>query len=166
MGRGALTRGGLAAALIALAIYVLLGGEIDLNGSDSGSSTATTPTTVEAPPADTGTEPPPTEAESDRQGPDQGADGISPQEADEIGRVLALVQAGGPFPHDQDGTTFQNREGLLPEQPEGYYKEYTCETPGSDDRGARRLVIGAGGETYYTADHYRSFTEIDPKDYT
>jgi ribonuclease T1 len=79
--------------------------------------------------------------------------------------VLALVEAGGPFPHDQDGSTFQNREGLLPQEPGGYYKEYTCETPGSDDRGARRLVIGDGGETYYTADHYDSFTRIDPADY-
>ena len=36
---------------------------------------------------------------------------------------------------------------------------------GSPDRGARRLVIGDGGETYYTDDHYASFTQIDPADY-
>ena len=164
MGRRALTRGGLAAALIALAIYVLLGGEIDLNGSET--TTTTTPTTAEAPPMETGAqpEPPPTETAPDGAGAPS-EDDISPQEAEEIGRVLALVEAGGPFPHDQDGTTFQNREGLLPPQSEGYYREYTCQTPGSDDRGARRLVIGEGGETYYTADHYRSFTRIDPEDY-
>ncbi len=28
----------------------------------------------------------------------------------------------------------------------GYYREYTVETPGSDDRGARRIVAGDGGE--------------------
>jgi ribonuclease T1 len=159
MGRRALTRGGLAAALIALAIYVLLGGEIDLNGSESAPTT--TPTTAEAPSTETEAPPEPSQTET---APGEAGD-ISPQEAEEIGRVLALVEAGGPFPHDQDGSTFQNREGLLPQQPQGHYKEYTCETPGSEDRGARRLVIGAGGETYYTADHYRSFTQIDPEDY-
>ena len=165
MGRRALTRGGLAAALIALAIYVLLGGEVDLNGSDP--TTTTTPTTAEAPQTETEAPPeaPPTDTSEEGENPSGGTGDVSQQEAEEIGRVLALVDAGGPFPHDQDGTTFSNREGLLPPQPEGYYREYTCETPGSDDRGARRLVIGEGGETYYTADHYESFTQIDPEDY-
>jgi ribonuclease T1 len=49
---------------------------------------------------------------------------------------------------------------LLPAQGEGYYKEYTVETPGSPDRGARRIVAGSGGEFYYTDDHYRSFRRI------
>ena len=53
----------------------------------------------------------------------------------------------------------------MPERPVGYYSEYTVETPGSSDRGARRLVIGDGGETYYTNDHYASFVEIDPEQY-
>lgn len=160
MGRAALSRGGLAAVLILLGLYVLLGGELDLNGSDSGSTTASEE------PAPTQTERAPTESgQEDEAPPPSGGGEISQQEAQEIGRVLALVDAGGPFPHEQDGTTFSNREGLLPEQPEGHYKEYTCETPGSDDRGARRLVIGEGGETYYTADHYSSFTRIDPGDY-
>ena len=52
---------------------------------------------------------------------------------------------------------FQNREGILPAQPRGYYHEYTVETPGSPDRGARRLIIGGAGERYYTDDHYDSF---------
>ncbi|MFC5287513.1 ribonuclease domain-containing protein [Actinokineospora guangxiensis] len=73
-----------------------------------------------------------------------------------------LVKAGGPFPHpDRDGTTFQNREGLLPDEERGYYKEYTVPTPGSRDRGARRLVTGAESEVYYTADHYETFVEVD-----
>jgi len=81
-----------------------------------------------------------------------------PPEAHE---TLALIDAGGPFPHDRDGVTFENREGLLPDHPEGYYAEYTVETPGSDDRGARRIVVGDGGELYYTQDHYASFGRID-----
>jgi ribonuclease T1 len=72
-----------------------------------------------------------------------------------------LIQQGGPYPHDQDGTVFQNREGLLPDCSSGYYHEYTVETPGSDDRGARRIVTGAGDEYFYTGDHYESFDLVD-----
>jgi ribonuclease T1 len=74
--------------------------------------------------------------------------------------TAALIQSGGPFPYPQDGSVFQNREGLLPDEPAGYYKEYTVRTPGSDDRGARRLIVGEGGGIYYTDDHYESFSEI------
>ena len=78
----------------------------------------------------------------------------------EAAETLALIDAGGPFPHDRDGVTFENREELLPEQDGGYYQEYTVETPGSDDRGARRIVTGAAGELYWTDDHYSSFSRI------
>ena len=43
----------------------------------------------------------------------------------------------------------------------GYYAEYTVETPGSPDRGARRIVGGEAGELYYTDDHYASFLWIE-----
>ncbi|TQL69250.1 ribonuclease T1 [Nocardioides albertanoniae] len=76
--------------------------------------------------------------------------------------TLDLIDAGGPFPYPgKDGTTFGNREGILPEEPSGYYEEYTVPTPGSEDRGARRIVAGEGGEFYYTEDHYESFSRID-----
>lgn len=74
--------------------------------------------------------------------------------------TLALIRAGGPFPYTRDGTTFFNREGLLPKAARGYYREYTVTTPGSRDRGARRIVAGQRGEFYYTPDHYRSFMRI------
>lgn len=74
--------------------------------------------------------------------------------------TLALIQQGGPFPFVRDGSTFQNRERLLPLKPSGYYREYTVITPGANDRGARRIVAGADGEAYYTDDHYASFKEI------
>ncbi len=78
-------------------------------------------------------------------------------------KTLTLIQRGGPFPYRQDGQVFQNREGILPKKQSGYYHEYTVETPGSDDRGARRIVTGASGEYYYTSDHYASFKMIsDP----
>ncbi|GAB3564046.1 hypothetical protein GCM10027445_07230 [Amycolatopsis endophytica] len=72
-----------------------------------------------------------------------------------------LIQQGGPYPHEQDGTVFGNREGLLPDCSSGYYHEYTVETPGSDDRGARRIVTGSDGEYFYTSDHYESFDLVD-----
>ncbi|MBH5337658.1 ribonuclease [Streptomyces pactum] len=76
--------------------------------------------------------------------------------------TLDLIASGGPYPFPQDGTVFQNREGILPRQSLGYYHEYTVVTPGSDDRGARRIVTGDGGrEDYYTADHYRSFDLVN-----
>jgi ribonuclease T1 len=80
-----------------------------------------------------------------------------PREARE---TLQLIEKGGPYPYAQDGRTFRNRERLLPPRERGYYAEYTVRTPGVRGRGARRLVAGRGGELYYTADHYRSFSRI------
>lgn len=95
-------------------------------------------------------------------------------QAQEIGRadlppeareVLALIAAGGPFPHKRDGTVFNNFEKLLPPQQRGYYREYTVPTPGLSHRGARRIVCGGWqvrlpDVCWYSADHYRSFRKI------
>jgi ribonuclease T1 len=86
----------------------------------------------------------------------------------EARETLALIKQGGPFPYRKDGSTFGNFEKRLPLRNRGYYKEYTVKTPGSRDRGARRIVAGAGatgdvrtsGEYYYTDDHYESFRRI------
>ena len=87
----------------------------------------------------------------------------------EATQTLRLIQSGGPFPYPQkDGSVFGNFEKRLPIRPRGYYREYTVPTPGSRDRGARRIVAGEGkngnvatsGEYYYTANHYRSFARI------
>lgn len=82
------------------------------------------------------------------------------EERGAIAAALALIADGGPFRHKKDGSVFQNREGRLPRYAAGYYHEYTVETPNSPDRGARRIVAGAGGEIYYTADHYNSFVQL------
>lgn len=81
----------------------------------------------------------------------------------EAERTLQLIRAGGPFPYDRDGTVFQNREMRLPAEPRGYYREYTVPTPGSRDRGARRIVTGGDPPRvyYYTDDHYRTFRRIE-----
>lgn len=80
----------------------------------------------------------------------------------EAAQTWRLIEKGGPFPSNRDGAEFQNRERRLPVKPSKYYREYTVPTPGSDDRGARRLVYGQQRELYYTADHYASFVLVDP----
>lgn len=74
--------------------------------------------------------------------------------------TLSLIGDGGPYPFRQDDGVFQNREGFLPDEPRGHYREYTVVTPGENDRGARRIVAGEDGALYYTSDHYASFSEI------
>ena len=80
----------------------------------------------------------------------------------EAAQTVTLIEHGGPFPYDRDGVVFENREGLLPAEPTGYYHEYTVPTPGASDRGARRIIQGSSGELYWTADHYQSFERISP----
>jgi guanyl-specific ribonuclease Sa len=94
--------------------------------------------------------------------PGGGYPAFLPVEAHE---VLDRIARGGPYEYRQDGGTFQNRERRLPSRPRGYYREYTVETPGSNDRGARRIVTGGDppSEYYYSDDHYRSFRRFDPQ---
>ena len=80
-----------------------------------------------------------------------------PKEAHE---TLRLIDAGGPYQYEKDGSVFGNNERLLPHKPRGYYREYTVVTPGSRDRGARRIVKGQDGDVYYTSDHYESFRQV------
>ena len=76
------------------------------------------------------------------------------------------ILAGGTYDYpDNDNARFGNYEGRLPQQDKNYYREYTVETPGSHNRGARRIITGGGSETdpdvwYYTDDHYESFCSI------
>lgn len=78
----------------------------------------------------------------------------------QVRMVVATIERGGPYDHHQDDTVFRNREGILPNKPRGFYREYTVRTPGESDRGARRIVRGRDGTMYYTDDHYRSFVRI------
>ena len=78
----------------------------------------------------------------------------------EARQALEQIKAGGPFAYPNDGRIFGNREAHLPKRSRGYYREYTVRTPAVRDRGARRIVVGRGGELYYTEDHYRTFKRI------
>jgi len=106
-----------------------------------------------------------------------GSDKVASQDAQRGSIALAEMPAqgketyeailnGGPFRHEKDGSVFGNRERLLPREPRGHYREYTVHTPGSRDRGARRIVCGgertAPVACWYTADHYASFRRIVP----
>ncbi|MFI9123690.1 ribonuclease domain-containing protein [Streptomyces bikiniensis] len=132
--------------LLALVLAVLLGGSL-AGCSPSGGGTGTaapTRTTVAATP--TGASGLPTVRAAD----------LPP----EARGTLGLIARGGPYPYAEDGTVFSNFEKVLPRRERGYYREYTVRTPGERDRGARRIVTGRSGETYYTDDHYETFREV------
>lgn len=80
--------------------------------------------------------------------------------------VIGDILAGGPFDYpDNDGVRFGNYEGILPDESNNYYREYTVETPGLNHRGPLRIVTGGTQATdpevwYFTEDHYESFCEI------
>ena len=82
----------------------------------------------------------------------------------EAAETLRLIKAGGPFPFSEDGVLFRNSAVLLPQHPRGYYHAYIVRTPGSTDRGQRRIVCGGPrrqtGDRYYTDDYYASFKRI------
>ena len=124
-------------------------------GADPGArATATATATATAGPSRTA-------YPSTGQTPDSGLDTVAESRLPREARAtLELIRAGGPYPYDQDDRTFQNREGILPQQKRGYYREYTVETPGSGDRGARRIIGGREGDLYWTDDHYDSFRQI------
>lgn len=74
--------------------------------------------------------------------------------------TVEAIDDGPPYAYEEDGSTFGNYEGLLPDHERGYYEEFTVETPGSYDRGAKRIIEGADGELYWTDDHYESFSRV------
>jgi ribonuclease T1 len=136
--------GALAMALVlALAIGIwLLNGRDPGTGTDSGSA----PTAI----GDVATA-----------DPDSGLPYVELADLpDQAATTIDLIERGGPFRHDEDGSTFGNYEGVLPAHERGYYAEYTVETPGAAGRGARRIVAGDEGELYWTADHYASFARV------
>ncbi len=109
-------------------------------------------------------QPPPTDSTPSASAPFPGAAESGPQAPGglppEAVSTITLIQDNGPFPYRQDGGVFMNRERRLPGHERGYWREYTVPTPGSPDRGARRIVHGDGDEFYYTDDHYASFVLV------
>lgn len=53
---------------------------------------------------------------------------------------LKRISSGVKFPHRNDGGTFKNLEGLLPDRPSGYYREFVHPSPSVRGPGAMRLI--------------------------
>jgi RHS repeat-associated protein len=76
-------------------------------------------------------------------------------------QVARIVSRTGAAPRGYSGgRTFQNREGRLPTG--GKYREFDIDPrPAQGSRNAERIVIDSKtGKRWYTADHYRTFTEF------
>jgi guanyl-specific ribonuclease Sa len=146
------------AALIGLLVLVLGGWLVKDVLSDGSSSPA--PSTSAGAPAKGSA---PTKGSAAVPGADSGLpvkalSALPPQASD----TWKLIESGGPYPYPRnDDVVFENREKRLPGKKSGYYHEYTVKTPGSADRGARRLITGQAHELYYTGDHYASFVVVD-----
>ncbi len=74
--------------------------------------------------------------------------------------TLKRIESGRRLRFSHDGIVFENRERRLPAKPSGYYHEFVQPTPGDNGPGAQRVILGAGGEVFYTFDHYRTFRRI------
>lgn len=62
------------------------------------------------------------------------------------------------------GKIYNNNEGLLPKNVGGYYQEFdVLDTPNwsGPSRGPERIIVGQGGEKYYSPDHLKSFVELE-----
>lgn len=152
-----------------LGFVVLLGAAwfgIDLNDSNSQATNASSTlssTTSAKTSSSKSSSPTSSAAASGTSGLDTCSLGELPQQAD---LVVDDILAGGPFEYpDNDGVRFGNYEGVLPDESNNYYREYTVETPGLSHRGPQRIVTGGTNQTYpevwyYTSDHYETFCEI------
>jgi ribonuclease T1 len=74
--------------------------------------------------------------------------------------TLKRIESGARLRFSHDGIVFENRERRLPAKPSGYYHEFVAPTPGDNGPGAQRVILGAGGEVFYSSDHYRTFRRI------
>jgi guanyl-specific ribonuclease Sa len=75
-------------------------------------------------------------------------------------KTLDRIAKGQTDPHPNDGAIFENRKSPLPPHELGYYMEYVYRQEGAATPGLERVVVGKGGEVYYTPDHYETFLRI------
>jgi guanyl-specific ribonuclease Sa len=145
--------------LLLLAILLLIGGLATIKLSQRAPAPQFAPSLTQ-PDASTPTENAPGNPGATAQASHDALPAFLPPEAR---TTIALIQRGGPYPHRQDGSVFNNREKRLPERPRGYYREYTVDTPGAGNRGARRIVTGGTPPTgwFYTDDHYETFRSFE-----
>jgi guanyl-specific ribonuclease Sa len=80
----------------------------------------------------------------------------------DLSKTIARIQNDEvleEFRHD--GITFENREGRLPRQSPGYYREWVHATPKLRGPGPQRVISGKKGEFWYTPNHYSSFIKLN-----
>jgi ribonuclease T1 len=80
--------------------------------------------------------------------------------------VLKYIKANHhPMPGYVGGSLFSNREKILPQvdsvgNPISYQEWDVNPKIQGQNRGTERIVTGSDGRSWYTNDHYQSFTEI------
>ena len=80
---------------------------------------------------------------------------LTPAENTAVKGVLKQIANG-----TTKGREFFNADGELPSKPTGYYRRYTAPLSGQSGPGTSRVVVGQGGEVYYSPNHYGSFTRV------
>lgn len=143
-------RGGPSGALAMVLVLAVVVGIWFLAGGDPGSRTgAGSPGDLST----TMTEAPPT------QDPVSGLPYVAPAELPEeaLDLFVALDDVDAP-----EGVPYGNDAGLLPVQDDGYYTAYAVTTGADGGPGPQRLVVGRGGETYWTTDGATSFARVGP----
>jgi hypothetical protein len=79
----------------------------------------------------------------------------------DVNPTLERVRAGKKLEHRNDGAIFRNREGKLPRKRDpNYYREFVHHFRKMPFPGPQRVIVGKGGEVYYSGDHYHSFTRV------
>jgi hypothetical protein len=75
---------------------------------------------------------------------------------------LRRIRDGVQLRHSNDGSFFQNREGLLPAAPRNSYREFVYTQNGIPFPGPARIIIGTTGQVWFTGDHYSHFVKVTP----
>lgn len=146
--------------LVALGVVVALAGcgmapQEAAGGATTGSPAGAASATARSAPADS--------ASADAAG------GVKPCRTEslprEVDQAVKAVQKNGPFVRRKDGSTYRNQNRFLPVRAQGFYREYTVRTPGSNSAGARRVVTGGNPKQdpswyFYTGDHYDTFCQL------
>ena len=79
----------------------------------------------------------------------------------EAQKTIEIINAGHTYSRRRNNIVFHNREGNLPQQEDGYYREWTIRERGQTGRKKKRFVIGSNNELFYTTNHYKSFTWVN-----
>jgi len=78
-----------------------------------------------------------------------------------LSSTMDRIQIGESYPHRNDNSVFQNKEGFLPLSSDPkYYREYVHPTGGINGPGLHRIVIGGNKYYYYSPDHYKTFVRF------